>query len=99
MTVCLARRQGQECFVIEAKIGVGDRSLAKQKLLYPVLGLRDLAPDWLVVVPVYLRVIEDGSGNYIFNVAECTNLHSGSSVSLDTLTTLNVCRNRLVIPS
>lgn len=96
----VARRQGQEClFVIEAKVGVGDRSLAKQKLLYPALGLRDLAPNWLVVVPVYLRIIKDGSDNYVFNMAECTNLHPGSSISLDTLTTLKVRRNRLVIPS
>jgi hypothetical protein len=67
----IAKRRGEETlFVVEAKAGDDLDSLAKHKLLYPVLALRGGVPEYMPLVPVYIRVLrrEDGLHYYL---AEC----------------------------
>jgi hypothetical protein len=69
--VLTAKRQGTETlFVIEAKASEEFDSLAKHKLLYPVLALQTTVPRYMPVVPVYLRAISRADGLH-FYVAEC----------------------------
>ena len=66
------RREGREClFVIEAKVGKGFDSLAKHKLLYPILALQHNIPSDIDIVPVYLRAVRR-EGHIEFNIAECS---------------------------
>lgn len=68
----VGKRNGKEClFVIEAKSGKEFDSLAKHKLLYPMLALRNNTPAYMEVVPVYLRTIRK-EGYIEFNIAECS---------------------------
>lgn len=58
--VVTARRNGSEClFVVEAKSGLANESLAKHKLVYPVMALQTRVPGYLPVVPVYLKAHRD----------------------------------------
>lgn len=69
--VLVARREGKETlFVIEAKAGDEFESLAKHKLLYPVLALRSRIPDYVPIVPVYIRALRRAEGIH-FHIAEC----------------------------
>jgi hypothetical protein len=56
---------------VEAKAGDEFDTLAKHKLLYPVLALRSGIPEYMPVVPVYLRVLRRPEGLHFF-VAECS---------------------------
>jgi hypothetical protein len=68
----VGKRKGKEClFVIEAKSGKELNSLAKHKLLYPMLALQDSIPAYMEVIPVYLRTISK-EGCIEFNIAECS---------------------------
>jgi hypothetical protein len=68
----IAKRQGAETlFVVEAKAGEDFDSLAKHKLLFPVLALRNGIPDCMPLVPVYIRALRRPDG-FHFYVAECT---------------------------
>jgi hypothetical protein len=64
------RRGGEMLLVIEAKVGDDFDSLAKHKLLYPVLALRGSVPDHIPVIPVYIRVLRRRDGLH-FYIAEC----------------------------
>ncbi len=67
----IAKRRGEEkLFVIEAKAGDDFDSLAKHKLLYPVLALRGGVPEYMPLVPVYIRVLRRQDGLH-FYLAEC----------------------------
>jgi hypothetical protein len=67
----VARRAGrQTLFVLEAKVGRGTRSLAKHKLLYPVLAIANRVPSDMALVPVYVRIWNESDG-LTFRVAEC----------------------------
>lgn len=67
----IAKREGKETlFVVEAKAGDEFDSLAKHKLLYPVLALRNGIPDYMPLVPVYIRAIRRQDA-FHFYVAEC----------------------------
>lgn len=70
-TLFVERRDGRRTlFVLEAK--TGDRgSLAKHKLVYPVLALAESVPPDVEIVPVYLRCRQQGE-RVVFDVAECT---------------------------
>ncbi|EJS10513.1 hypothetical protein EXW34_06610 [Bacillus mycoides] len=57
-------------FVVEAKIGSTHKSLAKHKLLYPVLAVAPQIPEHMPIVPVYLKVQNKKSGIH-FHVVEC----------------------------
>lgn len=68
----VGKRKGKEClFVIEAKSGKRFDSLAKHKLLYPILTLQNNIPAFMEVIPVYLRTIKK-EDHIEFNIAECS---------------------------
>jgi hypothetical protein len=67
----IAKRRGEETlFVIEAKAGDDFDSLAKHKLVYPALALRSGVPQYVPLVPVYIRVLRRTDGLH-FYLAEC----------------------------
>lgn len=66
-----AKRQGKETlFLVEAKSSSDISSLAKHKLVYPLLALRQHIPSYFDIVPVYLRVLHVGKSLH-FLVSEC----------------------------
>lgn len=66
-----AKRDGKETvFVVECKTGANHESLAKHKLLYPVLAISTKVPPYMPIVPVYIRVITKPDG-YHFYFCEC----------------------------
>ncbi len=70
-TLFAERRGGEQVlFVIEAKTGPR-ASLAKHKLVYPVLAIADSIPADITIKPVYLRCRQDES-IITFDIAECT---------------------------
>jgi hypothetical protein len=67
----VARRQGKEIlFLVEAKSGKESPSLAKHKLVYPLLALRKSVPAYLPIVPVYIRTWHADDGLH-FCITEC----------------------------
>jgi len=69
-TLFAERRDGETTlFVIEAKTGPR-RSLAKHKLVYPILAIAESIPPEITIVPVYLRCRQTGE-TITFDVAEC----------------------------
>jgi hypothetical protein len=63
------RRDGKDTlFVIEAKTKC--RSLAKHKLVYPVLALAPHIPKDMPIIPVYVKMSKDANGLH-YNVVEC----------------------------
>lgn len=88
--VFVGQRDGKEClFVLEAKSGKkGFDSLAKYKLLYPVLALKQKVPDYMDIVPVYMRTVR-ANGAIEFSIAECT-YHDG--IALDEMQVKSVSR-------
>lgn len=76
--VFVGRRNNQPAlFVIEAKVGAEHRTLAKHKLLYPVLALYKQLNGALPIIPVYMRIVP-GADAIIYHVAECESLRSPS---------------------
>ncbi|WP_244510225.1 DUF6997 domain-containing protein [Natronobacterium texcoconense] len=70
-TLFAERRDGERIlFVIEAKTGQR-ASLAKHKLVYPILAIADGIPSEISIVPVYLRC-RQSAGTITFDVAECS---------------------------
>jgi hypothetical protein len=68
----VGRRQGRKTmFVLEAKSSPAHKSLAKHKLVYPVLALADRVSVEMPIVPVYLKVSKVQAG-LRFSVAECS---------------------------
>lgn len=54
--VFTGRRDGQDClFIIEAKTRGREHTLAKHKLVYPVLALAPSVPHGMPIIPVYVR--------------------------------------------
>jgi hypothetical protein len=82
----ISKRRGEEAlFVVEAKAGDDFDSLAKHKLLYPVLALRGGVPEYIPLVPVYIRVLRRPDGLH-FYLAECEPpAPAGGVVSLSAL--------------
>lgn len=67
----LGKRDGiQHLFVLEAKTG-STQSLAKHKLMYPVVGLSSEVPDYIPIVPVYVRTTRK-AGQTLYHIAECS---------------------------
>lgn len=80
--VFVAKRDDKEClFVVEAKNGRKFESLAKHKLLYPVLSLLPKIPASMPIIPVYLRSIKKDDGIEFF-IAECPAVTRESALSL-----------------
>ena len=69
-----AQRNGRETlFLVEAKDGKAmepNGDLAKHKLVYPYAALRNELPDYMDIVPVYLKAWRAG-GDRHFLVVEC----------------------------
>jgi hypothetical protein len=67
----IGRRGGRDIlFVVEAKARRGGPSLAKHKLVYPVLALAPRVPADMEIVPVYLRAFRE-QGVVWYMIAEC----------------------------
>ena len=92
----VGQRAGVEClFVLEAKSGKDFGSLAKHKLLYPILSIQDNIPPHMDVVPVYLRTVRK-EGYIEFNIAECSlPRENGVFGALDQLKATKVTRYSL----
>lgn len=68
--IFVAKRKGVETvFIIESKFGARTRSLAKHKLVYPVLAIRRQAIG-LPTVPVYIRIERIPEG-LLYKIAVC----------------------------
>lgn len=68
--VFVGSRQGKEClFILESKSGFY-RSLAKHKLVYPVLALAKYVPVDMPIIPVYLKV-QQTDKDIRYHVLEC----------------------------
>lgn len=65
------KQKKQTLFVLEAKSNVQDRSLAKHKLIYPILAIANRVPPDMTITPVYMKVTKSSDGLH-FLVAECT---------------------------
>ncbi|WP_263019979.1 DUF6997 domain-containing protein [Natronobiforma cellulositropha] len=69
-TLFAERRNGEmTLFVIEAKTG-SRASLAKHKLVYPILAIAEHIPAEITITPVYLRC-RQADATVTFEVAEC----------------------------
>lgn len=80
-----AKRNGKQVvFAVEAKRSDAFDSLAKHKLVYPYLALRNSLPSSVHIVPVYLRAVRNGD-SWNFFVCECGFEDSAAS-SLSSLT-------------
>ncbi|NJL57073.1 hypothetical protein HC928_19445 [bacterium] len=68
--------QRETLFVIEAKTSDKFESLAKQKLVYPVLALSEKIPGYIPIIPVYVRAIKPKQSREInFYIAKCQPLN------------------------
>jgi len=66
----VGKRNRKDClFVVEAKSG-DVKSIAKHKLVYPVLSVAKHVPTGMSIVPVYIHITAEADG-YHFRVAEC----------------------------
>ena len=93
----VARRHGrQTLFVIEAKVGLGTRSIAKHKLVYPVLAVAERVPSDMPIVPVYVRILGSADG-LSFCVSECEPLPRLTVPAIDELTVIS--RRTLRVPN
>ncbi len=69
--VFVAPRAGRETlFVVEAKSGPPNGTLAKHKLVYAMAALRGRVPRYIDIVPIYLKTWAEG-GHRHFMVVEC----------------------------
>ena len=64
------RAEKEILFVVEAKCNPNAKSLAKHKLVYPILALAQKVPNDIEIVPVYLKINKTSTG-IIYHVAEC----------------------------
>jgi len=78
-------------FVIEAKTSIRFKSLAKHKLVYPILGLRSKVPTYIPMIPVYIRAIKSNNqGEIHFYIAICDSLDDPEIVSISDLKVVDV---------
>jgi hypothetical protein len=73
-SIFIARREGRDClFLIEAKSSFkreSFNSLAKHKLVYPLMALYPKMPEDMSIIPVYIKVKKVENG-VTFDIAEC----------------------------
>lgn len=70
-SIFAGKRNGKDClFVMEAKVSEKFDTLAKHKLLYPILALQKSIPEDVEIIPVYKRIIKT-SNAIEYNIAEC----------------------------
>ena len=90
----VAKRGGRDTvFVLEVKSGAFS-SLAKHKLVYPVLGILPKVPEDFEVISVYVRIQHDGT-SLTYNVAECEPLSETPTPTLTSLSVRSAIRLRL----
>ena len=70
-----SRSNRKTLFLVEAKRSKKLESLAKDKLVYPYLALREKVPAHIDIVPVYLRALRTKQGLLEVNIAECSFRH------------------------
>jgi|TARA_Y100000031_G_scaffold156959_1_gene214517 hypothetical protein len=67
----IGKRKGKEIlFVVEAKSSLKFGSLAKYKLVYPILAICRKIPNNIPIIPVYIRALKV-DGGLQFHIAEC----------------------------
>ena len=93
----VAHRNGKPTlFVIEGK-STSYASIAKHKLVYPVLALASAVPSSLEIVPVYVHAYRQKDGVH-FRIAEC-HYPDPRSCTMPALTALQArCARHLVLP-
>lgn len=65
------KREGVDTlFIIEAKSGDRLKSLAKHKIVYPILSVAKKVPIDMPIVPVYLKIFQEDK-NIHFHIVEC----------------------------
>ena len=96
-TLFAERRDGElALFVIEAKTGARG-SLAKHKLVYPLLAIAERVPADIALVPVYLRCRRTETG-VVFEGAECRFPDPRETVpAVDALTVERTVSTKLVL--
>ena len=67
---CGSRKGIKELYVIESKFGDSHSSLAKHKLVYPYLAIREHLKEDISIIPVYLKTKIEGN-SISFMVTEC----------------------------
>ena len=78
-------RDGQNhLLVIEAKSGKYPDSLAKYKLVYPVLSILPALPKGFVITPIYIRIYET-ENSITFFMAECLSIGSNKDLFVNQL--------------
>jgi len=81
----IGQRNGKETlFLVEAKTGLPRESLAKHKLCYPLAALRKTVPNYIDIVPVYLKTWAETDGRH-FLVVECS-IETNAPVVISELT-------------
>jgi hypothetical protein len=70
--------------IVEAKFGEKMGSLAKHKLLYPYLALRDNIPSYMHTMLVYMRVIRRQDGHH-FYICECEFKEDDELININSL--------------
>ena len=72
------RNNIKNLFIVEAKLtnkkikGKKRYSLAKHKLLYPILAMKNNIPSTLNVIPVYIRFIINNNSSINIHIIECS---------------------------
>lgn len=67
----VAKRDGRDIlFIIEAKCVDTHKSLAKHKLVYPVLAVAGNVPNYIPIVPVYMKV-QRRAEELHYHIVEC----------------------------
>lgn len=67
----IGMRDGREhIFVVEAKSN-NSQSIAKHKLVYPLLAIAQSVPSYMSIVPLFIRTIRTDRTSIIFKIAEC----------------------------
>lgn len=85
----VGRRNGKEClFLVEAKAGNPNGTLAKHKLCYPIAALRTELPSYIDIIPIYLKTWPETDGQH-FLIAECSS-GNNSIVVISDLSPINV---------
>jgi hypothetical protein len=75
----VGRRDEKEClFLVEAKSGSPTGTLAKHKLCYPLAALRGEVPEYIRIIPVYLKTWTENDGQH-FLITECS---SGDNIPI-----------------
>ncbi|WP_129688303.1 DUF6997 domain-containing protein [Gottfriedia acidiceleris] len=70
--IFIEKRNGKESvFVLEAKSNSSYKSLAKHKLVYPILAIASKVPKDMEIIPVYIKVFNNSEGLH-YHILECS---------------------------